>query len=97
MLRLKPFASWEIAPQSEERRATSGFRSRDGEENGSRVYQLVLHEMQLLPSNIPTRNIIPTKYDKPSAAVVNDSNAHQENNGGDLTKGKKMLVRHPER
>ncbi|KAF8804660.1 hypothetical protein BYT27DRAFT_7213795 [Phlegmacium glaucopus] len=54
---------WEISPQSEEKRATSGFKSREGEENGSRIYQLdlVLHEMTLLPSNIPAYNLIPPK------------------------------------
>ncbi|KAF8815174.1 hypothetical protein BYT27DRAFT_7215835 [Phlegmacium glaucopus] len=52
---------WESSPQSEEKRATSGFKSREGEENGSRMYQLVLHEMTLLPSNIPAYNLIPHK------------------------------------
>ncbi|KAF8799298.1 hypothetical protein BYT27DRAFT_7217901, partial [Phlegmacium glaucopus] len=33
---------WESSPQSEEKRATSGFKSREGEENGSRIYQLDL-------------------------------------------------------
>ena len=88
MLLLKVLASWEIAPQSEEKRATSGFKSRDGEENGSRIYQLVLHEMTLLPSNIPAHNIVPPKYNK-DAAALDDSNGDQGGDSGNLAKGKR--------
>lgn len=59
-------ASWEISPQSEEKRAASGFKLRQGEENGSRIYQLVLHEMSLLPSNIPAYNVLPCNNSKPN-------------------------------
>jgi len=54
-----PFTiSWEISPQIGEKRATSNYRSRPGDENGSRIYQLVLKRMELLPSNVPSKNII---------------------------------------
>lgn len=50
----------EIPPQSEEKKAASGFKLRKNEENGSRVYQLVLHEMALHPNNIPAYNTVPS-------------------------------------
>ena len=50
--------SWEISPQTGEKRGTSNYRTRPGDENGSRIYQLVLKRMDLLPSNVPAKNII---------------------------------------
>jgi hypothetical protein len=67
---------WEISPQSEERRASSGFKIRPGEENGSRIYQLLLHEMSLLPSDIPAKNRVPrSKVFKDGASESVDDNA----------------------
>lgn len=62
MLRLIILDRWEIKPTSEEKRATSAYKTREGEENGTRIYQLVLHKMSLLPSSIPSRNVVPLKY-----------------------------------
>ena len=46
--------SWEISPRSGDRRAnTSSYN-----DNGNRIYQLVLKRMELLPSNVPTKNTI---------------------------------------
>ena len=50
--------SWEISPQTGEKRGTSNYRICPGDENGSRIYQLVLKRMDLLPSNVPAKNII---------------------------------------
>jgi len=47
---------WEISPRSADKRANSG--SYTNNVNGSRVYQLVLKRMELLPSNIPANNLI---------------------------------------
>ena len=59
-----PF-SWEISPQTGEKRAASNYKSRPGDENGSRIYQLVLKRMELLPSNLPGNNIVePSPSDK---------------------------------
>ena len=95
MLLLKVLASWEIALQSEEKCTTSGFKSRDGEENGSRIYQLMLHEMSLLPSNIPSRNVVPLKYNK-DAAALDDSNRDQGGDSGNFRKGKKRASDTPD-
>ena len=76
-----------------------GF-DRDGEENGSRIYQLVLHSMNLLPSNIPSCGVVPLKYrdsDNTGKDVRNpaldDSNRDSEqlerDDTTDLEKGKK--------
>lgn len=55
------YFSWEIFPQSEEKKTASGFKFCPGKENGSHIYQLVLHEMSLLPNHTPTYNItLPT-------------------------------------
>ena len=75
--------------------ATSGFKSRDGEENGSRIYQLVLHKTSLLPSNIPARNIVPLKYNK-DAAALDDSNGDEGDDSGNLGKGKKRASDTPD-
>ncbi|KIM39064.1 hypothetical protein M413DRAFT_447420 [Hebeloma cylindrosporum] len=84
---------WEIAPQSEEKRATSVFKSREGEENGSRIYQLVLHDMCLLPSNIPSHNIVPLKYR--NATALENPNKEKAGKGVDqvdIGKGKKRAL-----
>ena len=66
---LKIHARWEIPPQSEEKRATSGFKTRDGEENGSRIYQILLHDMCLLPSNNPAKNRVSHKVTNENASI----------------------------
>ena len=57
------FLRWEISPQTKERRATSAFKMRQGEENSSQIYQLALHKMTILPSNIPAFNSTETVID----------------------------------
>jgi hypothetical protein len=79
---LKVDASWEISPQSEEKRAASGFKSRDGEENGSRIYQLLLHEMLLLPSNIPAYNRVPCENEKGKKHVLVEPDLRNDDNIG---------------
>ena len=74
MLLLKPGTRWEIPPQSEERRETSGFKARAGDQNGSRIYQLLLHEMLLLPSNIPVKN-------RATAKTFNTNNSFKDQTG----------------
>ena len=70
------------------------FKSRNGEENGSRIYQLQLHDMCLLPSNIPANNRIPRK-------LINQSDTFKDPNGivgadalagVDVGKGKKHVL-----
>jgi hypothetical protein len=69
-----PF-SWEISPQTGEKRAASNYKSRAGDENGSRIYQLVLKKMQLLPSNLPAHNVFehfPNSKGKKRASTDDD-------------------------
>ena len=47
--------SWEISPRAD-RRASANTGSLN--DNGSRIYRLVLKRMELLPSNIPAKNVI---------------------------------------
>ena len=94
LLLLNLFGRWEISPQSEEKRTTSGYKSRVGEENGSRIYQLLLQEMLLLPSNIPANNRVPRNkvinhkaiFKDPSTIMGADALA------GDVGKGKKRVL-----
>ena len=55
----------------------------------------MLHEMSLLPSNIPSRNIIPLKYNK-DAAALDDSNGDQGGDSGNFRKGKKRASDTPD-
>jgi hypothetical protein len=94
LLLLKVPARWEISPQSEEKRVTLGFKSRNGKENGSCIYQLLLHNMCLLPSNIPANNCVPQQ-------VINQNATFKDLNrivgvdalaGVDVGKGKKCVL-----
>ena len=94
LLKVPGPARWEISPQSEEKRATSGFKSRDGEENGSRIYQLLLHEMSLLPSNVPASNRIPSKIVNQDATIEDPNGTMPVGTepGIDRGKGKKCVL-----
>ena len=58
LLLLKVSARWEISPQNEEKRASSGFKSLDGKENGSRIQVKSINcyfTKSLLPARSSTR------------------------------------------
>ena len=55
----------------------------------------MLHEMSLLPSNIPSRNIVPLKYNK-DATALDDSNGDQGGDSGNFRKGKKRASDTPD-
>jgi len=53
---------WNILPHDKSKVAMSSrwWRPRDGEENGSRTYQLILKKLQILPLADVTKNIFST-------------------------------------
>lgn len=91
-------SSWEIPPQSEEKRAASAFKLRQGEENGTRIYQLVLHNMILLPSNVPTQNVTSTTPVQvpPPPTPINLTTISEERTHHNVNKGKKRAFLTPD-
>jgi hypothetical protein len=63
---------------------------KQGEENGSRIYQLLLHEMCLMPSNIPAYNLRPT-YGFESNQMSNTSQDNDDEHDPTF-KGKKRVL-----
>ena len=51
--------------------------------------------MSLLPSNIPSRNVVPPKYNK-DAAALHDSNGDQGGDSGNFRKEKKRASDTPD-
>ena len=57
----------------------------------------MLHEMFLLPSNIPACNVVPLKYNNlKDAAALDNSNGDQGIDSGNLGKGKKRASDTPD-